>query len=202
MAQLYNYTVSFDTVGQAVSRKEPDVGGCTQFAIFTKLNLEDSCLIETENNTAFEIISIIDYPFFEETNFSDGVIVDSIFCHCKEIFRKETLWKPEISGFGFQIDLKQLWDILDIRQKCKTFDNLQSVISSEVGARIFNQVDNYTIACDFEVNNTKKKEISSSDVVGEIAHFKDICINSTDGEFEGWGTPNLHDATAENTTGW
>jgi hypothetical protein len=188
-------------VGQAICRTEPDVGGCTQFAIFTRSSLEDSCLIEPQNNTNYKLISVIDYPFFEEVDFSDSVIVDSIFGHCKEIFRKEALWKPEISGHGFQLDLKQLWDILEIRQKCKTFGKLQNVISSEVGARIFIPVDNHTIACDFDIANTRK-EIPNSDVVEEIAHFKEMCINSTEGGFEGWGNPNLDDLKSENTTGW
>lgn len=203
VAKTYGYTVSFDTVGQFFAKKESEVGGCSQFAMFNRSgHVDDSSIItsnESQNDMAFKLISCIDYPFFEEFDFSDGVIVDSIFDHCKEIFRKEALWKKEMSAVGFQLDLKEIWDILEIRQKCKTFDKLQRVISSESGARVFNRIGTNRIACDLDIPITTKE---TSEVVDELEPFEELCINSTHGAFEGWGIPNPEDLKCNKSSCW
>lgn len=202
VARLYDYKVTFHSIGYSMSKSELDVGGCTQIAVFktsSQSNEYEKCNLNVEES--YQHISTIEYPYFEENNFTEIDIVDAIVCYCKDRYRKEILWKPEMSLERFQIGMKEVWDNLEIRQKCKTYERLEWAIRTESGTGKFKSVNDDKIECLFDIPFLHSESFTLHET-SEIIPFEELCINSTDVVFEGWGQAESDHNSFKEATGW
>ena len=189
VAQSYEYDVSFHNVGYFVNKNGSDVGGCTQVAIFKRLVANEKSENGELENSSYKLMSSIDYPYFQESNFTETDILDAIVEHAKAIFKKEIQWRPEISADSFKITLNEIWNILQVRQMCKRFEHLERIVSSDSGLKLFKRISDNRLECLFEIPSVAVKLLHHNDEK-DLPPFEELCINKSDeGSFDGWGQP-------------
>ena len=187
-AEKYDYSVSFHGVGYSNTKNCPDVGGCTQIAIFERNgSLENETPPESGTKRSFTEQLSVDFPFFENSDLTESQILDIIVIHVKSKFSKEILWKPNIPKTGFQFKLDEIWDILEVRQVCKTLDRLNQVILLD---NLFKRIDYSTFECLFECDAPDLVQVEEK----LDLPFEELRINSSEVEFKEWGEAIIKDS--------
>ncbi|KAJ3252354.1 Small RNA 2'-O-methyltransferase [Boothiomyces macroporosus] len=119
-AEEYGYDVEFDGVGLL---GPADRGYCTQIAIFTNPLRSTKSFKETE--TRYNYKYKIEYPYFEESGFTDLDIEDEVL---DNLYMVITDWDEFQQSK--KVELEHIWSILRIRQVCKYKKRLIEVLHS------------------------------------------------------------------------
>ncbi|KAJ3045841.1 Small RNA 2'-O-methyltransferase [Rhizophlyctis rosea] len=153
IASKYNYTVSFTGVGLlSTPTKHPDVGHCTQIAIFTRIDTQPPSPLPTIG-TPYRYHSTITFPYFTETGFTNKDIIDEAVERTRYLVYNELddrrnrdvkngdedLGKgpPQARAGEIMLPLEKYWNILRIRQICKKLDRLIEAFRSEEAKEFF-----------------------------------------------------------------
>ncbi|KAJ3096435.1 Small RNA 2'-O-methyltransferase [Phlyctochytrium planicorne] len=191
-AGKYGYTVSFAGVGKL--SVDLNVGCCTQVATFLRKSDELADFhMEPANN--LEHIASIEFPYFQETGFSNADIVVDILEELSARLYFELATDPDLyrdddeemrsllmekwpRAGEYTTTVEAIWDVLRIRQLCKEKSHLYDVIRSEVGLetfRLHSDGSNLTILCPlaFPPSQERTQSISSSRNSDEYSQHSD-----------------------------
>ena len=195
VAQTFGYSVDFHHVGQLLHRKESDVGGCTQMGIFKRLDSRTSPIMDTPQES-YELAETIEYPFFEQSGFSDEEILEELEESAQNIYFRRYQKNPEGAPLfqEFTLDVDDLWSVLRNRQFCKRRSKMEEVLFGNLGQTSFIRLEGTRLQCRFqcppliEELNLEEKEF-----------FPEWSTQRSDTVFEGWGETSIVESES---SGW
>ncbi|RUS16635.1 hypothetical protein BC937DRAFT_90974 [Endogone sp. FLAS-F59071] len=122
-AAEYNYSLSFTGVG-SLKHADPNVGRCTQVAVFTNLNPE-SPPRHNSFTDEYELVEHINFPYYDAPRASSEAALERVHYYMKYFIPEERTEneRPHV------VEIQDLWNVLEIRQVCKTREWLLEVLA-------------------------------------------------------------------------
>ncbi len=132
-----------------------------------------------EIQESYQLAETIDFPYFEESGFSDQVILEELIESAQNIvFRKSHLKNADQE---FELETDELWAVLRNRQLCKRRTRMEEIISSDLGQKSFLRRGS-RLKCLFDFA-PRIEELN----LDEQEFIPEWNIHRSDTAFQGWG---------------